>query len=234
MNYVAGKNSYIHSAFYGDVTGGIRPPQSQADLERFSIVKGSLVSAVELQKFEWVVTGATEVWLPYYLDLSEATFEFAQMTGAPAQAEFFLRKNPFARGGEIPLTDASFQNLFDGGWSEPEEWGRYILGDKANIKISLDNGNSYLLLIEAFPRCTNIQTVSSIAVLWNEEILERAKLNDCENVQISVDLHAISISPTLNTLSFEIDFAEDSGLVDAMGLFAESIGVTSLIVKVKD
>jgi hypothetical protein len=235
VNFLAGKNSYIHSVTYGDIIGGAQPPKSGSDLLRLQMVEETFSHAITNQTFEWIVVGEpAEQWLPYYLDIGEEKVIFFPATGAPAQPEVILRRNPFAGGGEIPLTDTAFQSIFDEGWGGPQESGRSILGEEASIKIALDNSNSYLLQLEAYPLCKNAQNVRSIAVIWNDETLERTNFSYCETKLFSVNLHSSSILPTLNTLSLVIEYAEETSTADDREFIQESVRITSIFIKARD
>jgi hypothetical protein len=165
MNYLAGKNSYFHSVPYGDVVGGTHPPKSEGDLYRLQFVQNLFSNAITNQTFEWIVVGEpVERWLPHYLDIGEGKVLFSPATGAPAQPEVILRRNPIAIGGEFPITDDSYESLFGDGWSEPREGGRYLLNNQALIRIALESGSDYQMTVGVSASCMQTSPIYSFKI----------------------------------------------------------------------
>jgi hypothetical protein len=208
INSLAGKKSYLHSVFYGDVIAGVRLPQSESDLHKYLLTQDIVENAIRDQHFEWIFTGIPlEQWYPHYLYLGDEGIRFFPATGPPAEEEFFIRRNPIVNGGQVPLTTNDFQALFNQGWGKAQDWGRSVQGNFASISVGLENSTSFEMQIEGFPVCTPEQTIDGLIVDWNGERLGERSIINCDDFQFEFVIRSEMISSGLNDLLIQIEIS---------------------------
>jgi hypothetical protein len=207
-NELAGKETFLHSAPYGDIVRGDLPPKKSDTYERRKYAEQVLNQAVQTQIFNWIIVDQPDTsWFPYYLD-SGPIFKrpnvLYPVTGAPSRPESLMIKNPAARGGNMPLSDPDLNFLFINGWSAPQEWGRWILKTTAISQIALEKRHDYQIQVELTPTCTGDEPiVSSIAVSWNGKNIARQSIDSCDPQSLMINLSKDLISKEMNQLKFE-------------------------------
>jgi len=211
VNYMAGKNTYLHSAPYGDVVGGVHPPRTEDYRWRREKVRQVFEQAVTQQAFDWIIVDKPAAsWLPYYIyvdNLFDDPEVFYPVTGAPARPESIMLRNPVVRGGVLPLTDVSFDSLLSEGWSIPEDWGRWAVGKRSVVRVALEQEHDYRLTIEAFPFCPPQFAGQAMKVGWNDLSLGRYIFLSCECHLITFDVPSEAVTEGLNDLWFEFEKA---------------------------
>jgi hypothetical protein len=214
MSYLAGKTPYFHSAAYSDSAGnGSYParPDDTDNLWRRNKVKQMFDQAIQQQRFDWVVVNDKgEGWLPYYIfdrQIFDQPDVFFTITGARARPESLLAKNPILRGGTIQPADALFRPMFEAGWSDAEDWGRWALGHSATLQVPLEPARSYQMTIDVLPFCTPQFAGQSVTIGWNERSVGTFALPSCDERSLVVDLPADAIRAPQNQLSFTFDQA---------------------------
>jgi hypothetical protein len=207
VNYLSGKTTYFHSVFLGDVIGGVVPPRTEDNTWRFEQVRDTFQQAIEEQFFEWVIVGERAVgsFSPYYIEVGEDPVHFHPATGAPGEWEFFLRRNPIARGGEFPLLDNSFSHSLSPGWSEPRDGRRYIIGEEASIAVYLESDHAYDVAIEIEPSCTGPTTAGKLSILWTDYFFEEHAFTSCSPEILHLRIPPEYIENGSNLLTFNID-----------------------------
>ena len=231
VNYLAGKNTHFHSAAYSDaVGGGAHPPRTEDNRWRREKVRQVFERAIVQQVFDWIIAGGPAArWLPYYIVVEEEAVIFHQVAGPQALPENIMIRNPTARGGSLPLTDASFDSLLSEGWSMPEDWGRWAVGQRSVVRVALERGHDYRLIIEAFPFCPPQFEGQAMKVGWNDLYLGRHVFTSCEGYLLAFDIPSEAVTEELDTLWFEFERAispADIGLSGDRSYLA--IGFTSL------
>ena len=231
VNYLAGKNTYFHSAAYSDaVGGGAHPPRTEDNRWRREKVRQVFERAIAQQVFDWIVAGGPAArWLPYYIIVEEEAVIFHPVAGPQALPENIMIRNPTARGGSLPLTDASFDSLLSEGWSVHEDWGRWAVGQRSVVRVALEQGHDYRLIIEAFPFCPPQFEGQAMKVGWNDLYLGRHVFTSCEGYLLAFDIPSEAVTEELDTLWFEFERAispADIGLSSDRRCLA--IGLTSL------
>jgi len=130
FNYLAGKNSYLHSSFYGDVVGGNDPARTEENAWRYEMAKRTFDNAISQQEFEWIIVGEKIVqqFFPYYIESSKAPVQFYPATGAPGQREVFLRRNSNALGDNLSIPDSVMDGQLSDALGIPEDDRRITAG----------------------------------------------------------------------------------------------------------
>jgi hypothetical protein len=119
FNVLAGKDSYLHISFYGDVLGGNELEGTDRNDWRREMTLEIFEDTISHQYFEWIIVGEKHVkqFSPYYIESSEPPIQFYPVTGAPGQKEYFLRRNPDALGGKQSLSslirDSQFSEVVE-------------------------------------------------------------------------------------------------------------------------
>ena len=208
MNDQAGKTQYLHGAPYSDMVSGFDWNATSETQQRKALVKDSLDQAIESQVFDWVILDQPERnWTPYYVyveDLSVVPGVFYPVTGAPTRPESLLIKNPIPSGGLLPLNDERFNTFFVDGWSDPQEWGRWMESEKAMVHISLEK-NEYLLKIRARPYCVDDQTIARrLLIGWNEHVYFETEITGCDPDIYQFYIPETKIANGLNDLWLQI------------------------------
>jgi len=231
VNDLAGKNTYFHSTAYSDaVGGGARPPRTEDNRWRREKVGQVFEQILTQQVFDWVIAGGPATrWLPYYAFVDEDPVIFHPVTGPPALPENIMIRNPVARGGVFPLTDASYDFLLGEGWSIPEDWGRWAMGQRAVVQIVLEQGHDYGLTIEAFPFCPPEFAEQAMEVGWNDLSLGKHVFASCEPHLTAFELPSEAITAEMDTLWFEFEGTASPADVGLSGdQRSLSVGFTSL------
>ena len=154
---------------------------------------------------------------------------FLPVTGPPASPESFYQKNPLAKGGSLLLNDTTYDSLLGDGWSTPEEWGRWAEGQSAAVRVAVESGHDYRILIEAFPFCPPAFKGQTMEIEWNGKPLGWHEFANCENETLAFDLPAAEISGGWNDLRFEFGLAlspAQAGMSDDQR--ALSVGFSSI------
>ena len=228
---LAGKPTYLHASAYADAAGlGALPPRTEDNRLRREQVTQVFELAKAYQVFDWVILdepGAS--WLPYYFYQRPILNEpgvLNPVTGHQVRPESVLIKNPVAWGGEFPLHDPAYAFLLTEGWGAVEDWGRWTVGQRAEVQIALSQGSPYRLVIKAFPACDSPPTPLSVTVGWNQATLGEARLTDCADREIMVNLPDQEIVGGLNTFWFQ--FASLASATESPAP-APAIGIKALI-----
>jgi hypothetical protein len=208
VNHLAGKSTFLHSTSYSDaVGGGSSPPRTEDNRWRREKVRQTFEQSVTQQRFEWVIVNRPETsWLPYYLYASPVFTEpdvYFPVTGVSSRPESLMIKNPVAQGGSFPFTDANLETLLVDGWSSPENWGRWAMGQRAAIKVALETDHSYAVVIKAFPFCPPSFEGQTIEVKWDDVQLGSYAFLTCEERTLTFSIPAESINRESSNLSFE-------------------------------
>jgi hypothetical protein len=138
-------------------------------------------------------------------------------------------RNPVARGGMVPLSEAAYRFMFDDGWGQPEAWGRWLVGRRAGVELSLEPGRGYRLVIQTTSICPAAPGSLVMQIVWNEVELTRSAVSACPRRTIVAELPQASIDEGLNKLWVVV---EGSTGGEMAGQFAESpqaiLGLTSI------
>jgi hypothetical protein len=206
VSYLSGKTTFFHSVFFGDVMGGVVLPRTKDNTWRYERVRSTFRQALEQQFFEWVIVGerAVNSFSPYYIEVGEEPILFSPTTGAPGEREFFLRRNPIARGGEFPLLDNAFSILLSPGWTEPRDEKRYINLAEASVLVALESNYAYDLAIEVDRSCSGLTPDSRLSILWNEHNLNEHTLTSCEPNTLNLSIPPEFIENGTNSLTFKV------------------------------
>jgi hypothetical protein len=214
MSYQAGKTSYLHSAPYSDMVSGFDWHATSETQQRKALVKDTLDRAFQDQIFEWVILDQPERnWTPYYVyveDLATEPGVFYPVTGVKTRPESLLIKNPIPTGGILPLQDGRYDSFFVNGWSEPQQWGRWVEEEQAMVHIALIEGD-YLLKIDLKPACMDGQPAGRrLQIGWNEHAYFETELGGCDLRSYMVSLPEKKIANGLNDLWLQITPADQS------------------------
>ena len=138
-------------------------------------------------------------------------------------------RNPIAQGGAFPLADTSYDFLLTQGWSMPEDWGRWAIGQRSTMQVALEQGPDYALTIDAFPFCPPQFAGQAVEIGWNDRSLGKHIFASCKPDQITLILPPDVVTSELNTLWFEF---EETISPAAVGLSNDqrplALGFTSL------
>jgi 4-amino-4-deoxy-L-arabinose transferase-like glycosyltransferase len=233
IGYLAGKTTYFHSATLGDVIG-FKNPNPNPDYDwRWEKVREVYRQSIDQQIFDWVIVDtASTSWLPNYIYVDKVfddQKELTPLTGAPSYPQSLMVKNPIAHGGNLPLTDDSLNNLFNNGWTSPKDWGRWAIGDHAEVQVSLEDQHDYDGEVQLRSFCQDDQPiVQMITILWNGQPIEKRNLASCATVTWTFPIPAKSVQEEMNNLEFL--FKKNTTL--GSGQFGDqdslSVGFTSL------
>jgi Dolichyl-phosphate-mannose-protein mannosyltransferase len=214
MNSLAGKTAYMHSTAYADASGSASYPPRPSDTDnrwRREKVRQIFDQAIQQQYFDWIIVDNAEIGLaPYYI-AADTIFDdknvFYTSTGARTRPQILLIKNPVVRGGELDLSDTTFNALFEKGWSVAEDWGRWAVGQHAALRVLLEPEHAYKLTIEAMPFCYPRFQGQSVQIGWNDHSLRTYKFHSCDPQPLSVDISADQVASAQNTLWFAFERA---------------------------
>jgi hypothetical protein len=206
LGTLAGKGDWVHSATLGDVIGPIRSPGTADYQWRREIGFEVLRQAIHQQGFEWIMVDNPEAnYRPYYLHMERLFSDpdvFYTLTGARTRPESLMRRNPVARGGELPVNDQAWDLLFVSGWGSPESWGRAVTGRQATLHLALETGHAYGLQIGVRPPCP-ADAPQEMVARWNEQPLGQGLLPGCEERTLQFDLPAGAVTGNLDVLQLE-------------------------------
>jgi hypothetical protein len=216
VTYPAGKNPYLNSVTFADVTGGRVPPAGTDVAARRDQVLEQFAEAVTGGEFDWVVLDKPEPgWHPYYLiveDLFADSETYYPVTGARARPELLLVRNPVVRGGEFPLADPALATFFVGDWEPAGQVDRTITGTYARLQVALETGWSYQVQVGLSAVCDSDRSDSnSVRIDWNGLALGEARFSGCQPGIWSFDLPADLVKPEMNALGFSPIGPETSG-----------------------
>lgn len=208
-SHLAGKQTYLHSAPFSDVLGAEIPKTNQETYQRQQIVIDMFDQAISSQYFDWIVLDNPDTsWTPYYLFVDDITPEGDSLipaTGAPARPASLTVKNPVCQGGQLPLSDKTYDFLFSNGWSMLAEGGRWALDPRAELEIFLERGD-YTLSMTVEPKCEGQQLlVEKVVVGWNDQNLGDVIFHSCEPQSVRFDLPKKLIRKNANNLWFQFE-----------------------------
>lgn len=209
---LAGKQAYLHSAPFSDVLGANIPKTDIENYQRRQAVIDMFDQTIADQYFNWIILDDPNTsWTPYYLFFEDITPQgnaLTPVTGASARPASLTVKNPVARGGEMPLTDPTFDFVFSQGWLKLDD-GRWAMGPRAELELFLER-ERYELEITVKPNCKNDHSrVEKMIFGWNEHHLGAVQFNSCESQSINVDLPKKLIRKNANNLWFEFEGVND-------------------------
>jgi hypothetical protein len=215
-SHLAGKQTYLHSAPFSDVLGANIPKTDIENYQRRQAVIDMFDQTIADQYFNWIILDDPNTsWTPYYLFFEDITPQgnaLTPVTGASARPASLTVKNPVARGGEMPLTDPTFDFVFSQGWLKLEDDGRWAMGPRAELELFLER-EGYELEITIEPNCKNdYSRVEKMNFGWNEHLLGEVHFNSCESQSINVDLPRKLIRKNANNLWFEFEEVNDEQL----------------------
>lgn len=208
-NYLAGKASYLHSSWIGDVTASSAQTENPADAQRGKMVVNVLSQAVSDQYFDRIIVDKhPDQFLPFYFSASELIFPgeavFYPITGVRSRPSSILVRNPVSSGGSFSLTDTSYSKLLGEGW-KVENNTAYSFGEESVIQIALEQEHDYAMKLQLTPVClTNQPMVSSISTRWNGQLLRTDPIDSCGTLELLFDLKRGSIEKKWNQLVFSI------------------------------
>jgi hypothetical protein len=201
------KPTFFHSASYSDVATSAISKEDAAYYQKQKLVKAVFDDAIRNQRLDWLIIGGSpEYWMPAYVPVEElynTVGVFMPVTGAPAHPEILMAPNPVMKGGNFPITDPVYDVFFEQGWTEITDEGRWILGEKAVLKIALLEDHDYDIHIDMRLACKegNKETIS-IEIGWNDFSLGDTEIESCNEISQSIDLPSDLISRGLNNLWF--------------------------------
>jgi len=207
FNYLAGKKSYIHSSWYGDIVGSTLQKKNVSDAARGELVVGVLEQAIKGQIFDKIVVdNRPDQFLPYYFASVEPIFQDADVlypvTGALSRPESILIKNPIVKGGTLPLNNPELSYLFVSGWQidQGKLWGN---SEYSILKIALENNSDYLIKFQFRPNCLGNQPIiNAMDTVWNGEVLRTTPIDSCVLISQTIEINKDLIKKTWNQLSF--------------------------------
>jgi hypothetical protein len=101
------------------------------------------------------------------------------------------------------LNDASFDFLLGEGWSGAEDWGRWTVGHRATMRVSLKEGYNYDLILGVFPFCPDPFDGQTLKVGWNDKSLAESVFNTCEHRELLIEIAGENVTGELDTLWLE-------------------------------
>jgi hypothetical protein len=108
----------------------------------------------------------------------------------------------YSPGGDLDLSSANIAHFFGAGWSEPEHWGRWAVGDFSEVFIHLENNTDMLLTLNVFPYHVGGRT-QQLSVSYNEHLLDRFSFTGSEAAKFRAVIPREIISCGLDVLRFE-------------------------------
>lgn len=221
FNYLAGKNTYFHSSPFGDVAASAINKSDTDTVWRKEATLTVFRNALTEQFFDWVIIDKSDsYWLPYYLPVSDLSFEFYPLTGAQVRPTILLAPNPIIQRSILPLDDPIYNSIFVHGWGPPHQEGRWVLEKTASLQLALEQERDYLISIRLEPTCVQNQPViQDMSLSWNQQSLTTAVVQSCSPFTLDFILPSMDSSETTSQLSF--DFGEQinpSMLVDLDGI----------------
>jgi hypothetical protein len=215
INEQAGKTTYLHSAAYADVITGHFTPGS----ESYSRQQATLTmfnQALAEQKFNWIATDIPEsFWLPYYVRtgdfIQDKDVRYPGRISQMAPSSLFSR-NPIVYGGELPLNNPTYNDLFDEGWGEPQANGGRMISERAEVEIALASSTEYELFVRVQPSCDHgMPRFERIQVFWNSGPLGSVTFQSCAtHMGKFVILRGWLRENALNRLTFQLPSAPGS------------------------
>jgi hypothetical protein len=226
-NHLAGKPSYLHSSWIGDVIASSTQAENTSDAQHGQEVVHVLSQAIQTQMFDRIILdNHPEQFLPYYIVNIEPIFEdkyvFYPVTGAHSRPTSILVKNSILRGGSLPLTDPALSRLFAQGW-KVENNALFGTAKQSIIQLALEQNHDYQLKIRLTPSCLSEKPlVSSISTAWNGKLLGSIAIDACKSLLLMFDIKQDQIEKRWNQLefSFETPATSVAGSEDAGQLTA--------------
>ena len=104
--HLASKETYFHSAPFGDVVGGRVPPAGTDVYDRREMVAQVFQDAISSQHFDWIIVDKLEpYWEPYYAAVDYLPYEFYPVTGALTRPHILLTKAPAEYASHLKLVN---------------------------------------------------------------------------------------------------------------------------------
>jgi len=224
---MAGKPTYVHGFMYADAAGWFSyPPRTPDHQRRRELAARTYTDALTRQLFDWIITDRpNDHRSPYYLyagKLFDQPGIFYPVTGRSTQPESLLVKNPVARGGRVPLSDPTFNFLFDSGWEQAHARGRAVLAPQATIALDLERGRDYSLSIDYVLSCDDHAGAQTMTVAWNDVPLSSPTALSCRQQHAATLIPGGSIRARRNIL--ELRFTTRGPLPLVTGVTLAALG----------
>jgi len=145
-------------------------------------------------------------------------------------------RNPVVYGGELPLNNQVFNDLFDEGWSKPQENDGRMISERAVVMVALDRSTDYELSVQVQPSCYRGEPrYEMVEILWNSRPIGRTIFRSCaRHSGVFAILQGRLRENTLNSLAFQLSAAPGSQAESASGAsspFAAEISTLRFIQK---
>jgi hypothetical protein len=204
---LAGKNSYLHSSWLGDIYQASLQTENKADALHAKMVMEVFSQAIASQRFDSIIVDDNpDQFLPYYIVSNEPLIMdqdvFFPVTGAHSRPDALLVKNPVLHGGALPLIDSNFRSSFIQGWQiyQNELWAS---DQQSVVRIALEQGHEYQIKITLQPACSGLQpNFDGLSTKWNNQPFGTMRFISCEPLILSLDLPVNMIRQDWNQLSF--------------------------------
>ena len=119
--YLTGENPYFDSAPFGDIVGGQAPPPGSEVFRRRELTAEVFQQAISEQIFDWIIVDQYEsFWSPYYIPITELSYDFYPVTGARTRPKILMTRNPAAGGGALSVGNSPFDAVYPAERSSPQ------------------------------------------------------------------------------------------------------------------